>query len=90
MTLATAVSGFLGLAAVLVATGSVLARAADAISATMKLGPVWVGSVLLATATSLPDLSTAISAQQRARTSRQVCRANARREPTIPRELGER
>jgi cation:H+ antiporter len=62
MTLATAVLGFLGLAAVLVATGTLLARAADAISATTKLGRVWVGSVLLATATSLPELSTDVAA----------------------------
>lgn len=62
MTLASAVFAFLGFAAVLVATGTALARAADAISATTKLGRVWVGSVLLATATSLPELSTDISA----------------------------
>ncbi len=53
---------FLGAGALLVVAGSLLARAADAIAERTKLGKVWVGTVLLAAATSLPELMTDIAA----------------------------
>jgi cation:H+ antiporter len=47
---------------VVVLAGTALARYADAIAEATKLGRLWVGSVLLAGATSLPELTTDISA----------------------------
>ncbi len=47
---------------VLVLAGGALARAADAIAEATGIGRVWVGTVLLAGATSLPELTTDIAA----------------------------
>jgi cation:H+ antiporter len=47
---------------VVVLAGTALARYADAIAEATKLGRLWIGSVLLAGATSLPELTTDISA----------------------------
>jgi len=53
---------FLASGAVVVLAGGALARYADVIAETTKLGRVWVGAVLLAGATSLPELTTDIVA----------------------------
>lgn len=53
---------FLGLAAVVAGAGVVLARAADAIAEKTGLGRLLVGSIALAAATSLPELSVDIAA----------------------------
>jgi cation:H+ antiporter len=53
---------FLATACVVVMAGALLARAADAIAHHTGIGRVWVGSVLLAGATSLPELSIDVSA----------------------------
>lgn len=53
---------FVGLAAVIIAAGTVLARCADALAEITGLGRLLVGSVLLAGATSLPELTVDISA----------------------------
>ncbi len=57
-----AFSAFLAAGAVLVLAGVHLARAADAIAERTTLGRAWVGAVLLAGATSLPELFTDLSA----------------------------
>jgi cation:H+ antiporter len=57
-----AVLSFLAAAAVVVAAGTVLSRSADAIAEHTGVGRVWIGSVLLAGATSLPELATDVSA----------------------------
>lgn len=49
-------------AAAVVAAGVALARSSDVIAARTNLGRVWVGSIFLAAATSLPELMTDISA----------------------------
>ena len=46
----------------IVGAGTLLARAGDVIAARTKWGGVWVGSVFLAAATSLPEIVTDISA----------------------------
>lgn len=46
----------------IIAAGTVLARSGDVIAARTKLGGLWVGSVFLAVATSLPEIATDISA----------------------------
>lgn len=46
----------------IVGAGTLLARGGDVIAARTKWGGVWVGSVFLATATSLPEIITDISA----------------------------
>lgn len=46
----------------LVLTGTVLTRSADTIAERLGLGRLWIGSVLLASATSLPELATDVSA----------------------------
>lgn len=53
---------FFGAAVVIVIAASFLAAAADVIAARMGLGRLWVGSLLLAGATSLPELVTAVAA----------------------------
>jgi len=53
---------FLASAAAVVIAGTVLARAADTIAERTGLGRLWVGVILVATATSLPELATDISA----------------------------
>jgi len=60
--LASAIAGLLLGALGVVAAGVVLARASDVIAARTNLGRVWVGSIFLATTTSLPELLTDISA----------------------------
>lgn len=62
MTLAAQVLAFLLTGIVVVAAGTVLARNGDVIAARTNLGGLWVGSVLLALATSLPELATDIAA----------------------------
>jgi cation:H+ antiporter len=49
---------FLLSGALVVAAGTVLSRSGDAIAAHTGLGGVWVGAILVAAATSLPELST--------------------------------
>lgn len=56
------VLGFLTGAALVVLAGVQLAQMGDVIAARTKLGGLWVGSVFLAIATSLPELATDISA----------------------------
>lgn len=53
---------FLAAGALVVAAGAALARYADAIADISGLGRLWIGSVLLAGATSLPELGTDIAA----------------------------
>ena len=53
---------FLVSAVILVLAGIRLARHADVIAAASGLGGVWIGAVLLAGATSLPELSTDLAA----------------------------
>jgi len=53
---------FLALAAIVAGAGTVLARAADTIAEATGLGRLLVGSVLLAAATSLPELAVDIAA----------------------------
>jgi cation:H+ antiporter len=48
--------------AVVAAAGTVLARNGDVIAARTRLGGLWVGSLFLAIATSLPELTTDIAA----------------------------
>jgi cation:H+ antiporter len=60
MTLALAVFAATGL--LLVVAGTVQTRAADAIAELTGLGRLWVGSLLLAAATSMPELATDVSA----------------------------
>ncbi len=49
---------FLGAAAVIVLAGSWLSRDGDAIAERSGLGSAWIGAVLVAGATSLPELCT--------------------------------
>ena len=58
----SAILQFVLLAAVIIAAGSVLTRCADAIAELTGLGRLLVGSVLLAGATSLPELTVDLSA----------------------------
>lgn len=53
---------FVGLAAVVVVAGTFLARSADQIAGITRLGRLLVGSILLAAATSLPEMTVDISA----------------------------
>jgi cation:H+ antiporter len=56
------VLAFIASGLVVVLAGTALARYADAIAETTRLGRLWIGSVLLAGATSLPELTTDIAA----------------------------
>ena len=56
------VASFLGLAAIVAVAGTLLTRSADRIAAATGLGRLLVGSVLLAAATSLPELSVDVAA----------------------------
>ncbi len=56
------IASFLGLAAVVAAAGTILAQSADQIAKATGLGRLLVGSVLLAAATSLPELTVNIAA----------------------------
>lgn len=58
----SAVLTFVGLAAVIIAAGTLLAHCADSIAEATGLGGLLVGSVLLAGVTSLPELSVDLSA----------------------------
>ena len=58
----SAIAGLVLGALGVVAAGVVLARSSDVIAARTNLGRVWVGSIFLAAATSLPELLTDISA----------------------------
>jgi len=58
----TFVLAFVASGVVVVLASVALARYADAIAEGAKLGRVWIGSVLLAGATSLPELATDIAA----------------------------
>ncbi|AMW05651.1 sodium:calcium antiporter [Gemmatimonas phototrophica] len=49
-------------AVIVIAAGTVLARSGDVIAARTKLGGAWVGSIFLALATSLPEITTDIAA----------------------------
>jgi cation:H+ antiporter len=62
MSLAVVLAVLLATGLALTVAGSALGRAADAIATTTGLGRVWVGTVLLAGATSLPELATDIAA----------------------------
>src|SRR5690606_23573803 len=53
------------IAAVILIAGFILARSGDAIAQTTGLGQSFVGFVLVALATSLPELSTALTAAKR-------------------------
>lgn len=53
---------FLASGFVVVLAGTALARYAEAIAEATRIGRIWIGSVLLAGATSLPELSTDIAA----------------------------
>jgi cation:H+ antiporter len=53
---------FLGAGAVLIVAATFLTRAADEVAERTGIGRVWMGSVLLAAATSLPELSVDIAA----------------------------
>lgn len=57
-----AILQFLVTAAVIIAAGTVLTRCADAIADLTKMGRLLVGSILLAGATSLPELTVDINA----------------------------
>ena len=57
-----ALLGFLASGAAIVAAGTALAKSGDAIAEHTRLGRVWIGSVLLAGATSLPELTTDVAA----------------------------
>jgi cation:H+ antiporter len=56
------VLGFVASGLVVVFAGTALARYADAIAEATKIGRIWIGSVLLAGATSLPELTTDVAA----------------------------
>lgn len=58
----TYVLAFVASGVVVVLAGTALARHADAIAEATKLGRLWIGSVLLAGATSLPELATDVAA----------------------------
>lgn len=62
MTLGPLLVRFLVAAVIVIAAGTMLARAGDVIAARTKLGGAWVGSVFLALATSLPEIVTDIAA----------------------------
>ncbi len=62
LNLATAIALFLGASAVVVFSAVMLARAGDVIAARTGLGHLWVGSLLIAGATSLPELVTNVTA----------------------------
>jgi cation:H+ antiporter len=62
MTLGALLVRFLLAAVIVIAAGTVLARAGDVVAARTRLGGAWVGSVFLALATSLPEIVTDIAA----------------------------
>jgi cation:H+ antiporter len=62
MTPTAIILGFSLSAVLVVAAGTALARSGDVIAARTKLGGLWIGSILVAAATSLPELTTDIAA----------------------------
>ncbi|MDE2899885.1 MAG: hypothetical protein OXN15_02525, partial [Chloroflexota bacterium] len=62
LNLPAAIALFLGSSAVVIFSAIALARAGDVIAARTGLGHLWVGSLLIAGATSLPELVTNITA----------------------------
>lgn len=62
LNLVGAIALFLGSSAIVVFSAMALARAGDVIAARTGLGHLWVGSLLIAGATSLPELVTNITA----------------------------
>ena len=62
MTLGVAALSFAITAVIVVVAGTYLARSGDVIAARTGLGGVWVGSVFLALATSLPEIVTDVAA----------------------------
>lgn len=58
----TSVLVFLASALVVIGAGTVLTRCADEFAETTGIGRAWVGAVVLAAATSLPELATDVSA----------------------------
>jgi cation:H+ antiporter len=58
----TYAAAFLASGAVVAAAGVLLVRCADAIADATGIGRLWIGTVLLAAATSLPELATDVSA----------------------------
>jgi cation:H+ antiporter len=62
--MATAILQFLGTAAVIIVAGVVLTRCADTIAELTGLGRMLVGMVLIAAATSLPELAVDLSAMR--------------------------
>ena len=55
-------AGFLASAAVIVYAGTKLSRYGDQIATLTGLGGLWIGVVLMAAATSLPEIFTTVSA----------------------------
>ena len=62
LSLAQAIGLFLAAAVVIIVAASFLTASADVIAIRMGLGRLWVGGLMLAGATSLPELATAVSA----------------------------
>lgn len=62
MTPTAIILGFSLSAVLVVAAGTALARSGDVIAARTRLGGLWIGSILVAAATSLPELTTDIAA----------------------------
>ncbi|HEX7091806.1 MAG TPA: hypothetical protein VF192_16825 [Longimicrobiales bacterium] len=60
--LVRAAAGLMAGGVAVVLAGIVLARSCDVIAARTRLGRVWVGSIFLAAATSLPELTTDLAA----------------------------
>lgn len=56
------VLGFAGAGAIIVLASLVLAHTADGLAAATRVGRLWIGTVVLAGATSLPELTTGIAA----------------------------
>ena len=62
MSLPAILAGFLVCAAIVALAGTSLARNGDVIAARTSLGGLWVGSIFVAIATSLPEITTDVSA----------------------------
>ena len=62
--LVTAIAIFIGSAVAVIFFGNLLAKYGDALASLTGMGRLFVGSILVALATSLPELSTNISAVQ--------------------------
>ena len=62
MSVPVILAGFLVCAAIVALAGTSLARNGDVIAARTSLGGLWVGSIFVAIATSLPEITTDVSA----------------------------